>query len=104
MFNKENRKNKKKLKRVAWQRPAESVLFLPPTPRAELANMVQEVLKKSRWRIKVIERAGKSVKQLLTKSDPLSTTDCGSEACFVHTTGGTGDCRKQTCLPSSRVW
>ena len=38
------------------------------------------------------------MKQLLTKSDPLSTTDCGSEACFVHSTGGTGDCRKHGVL------
>ena len=60
--------------------------------------MLQEVLQQSKWRVKVVERAGKSVKQLLTNSDPLSTGDCGSAKCFVHSTGGRGDCRKHGVL------
>ena len=97
-YRSEERRNKKKLKKIAWQRPAESVLFLPPTPRSELANMLKEVLQQSRWKVKVVERAGKSVKQLLTNSDPLSTSDCGRATCFVHSTGGRGDCRKHGVL------
>ena len=43
-WNREERNKKKKIKRVASYKPAEAVLFLPPTPRSELAKMMEEIL------------------------------------------------------------
>ena len=46
-FQMEERDKAKKLKRVGWQKPAESVLFLPPTPCSELAKGLEEALNRS---------------------------------------------------------
>ena len=97
-WNREERDRRKKLQKVAWYRPAETVLFVPPSHRSELANKLAEETSNSRWRIRVVERAGRSLKQQLTSSDPLSTRDCGRHNCFVHSSGGKGDCRKPSVL------
>ena len=43
-FQREKRDKAKKLKRVAWQKPSDSVLFVPPTPGSELAKGLEEAL------------------------------------------------------------
>ena len=43
-FQREERDKAKKLKRVAWQKPSDSVLFVPPTPGSELAKGLEEAL------------------------------------------------------------
>ena len=53
---------------MAWQK-----LFLPTTPRSELAKMIEVIVEDSSWKVKVVERARKSVKQLPSTSDSLST-------------------------------
>ena len=90
-FQREKRDKAKKMKRVGWQKPAESVLFLPPTPCSELAKGLEEALNGSSWRVKVIE-GWKSMKQLLTTADPLASEGCSRNCCPVHNTGGKGDC------------
>ena len=97
-WNRVERDSKKKLKRVAWYKAADAVLFLPPTPRSELAKMMEEILASSPWKVKVIERAGKTVNNQLSSLDPFSTKECGRENCFVHTSGGKGDCRQPGIL------
>ena len=59
-WNKEERKNKKRLKKSSWYRPV--VLFVPATPEAELANQAREVVegegKRLDIKVKVVERGG----------------------------------------------
>ena len=43
-FQREKRDKAKKLKRVAWQKPSDSVLFVPPTPGSVLAKGLEEAL------------------------------------------------------------
>ena len=43
-FQREERDKAKKLKRVAWQKPSDSVLFVPPTPGSVLAKGLEEAL------------------------------------------------------------
>ena len=43
-FQREKRDKAKKLKRVAWQKPSDSVLFVPSTPGSELAKGLEEAL------------------------------------------------------------
>ena len=93
------------------------MLFCAPSPGIELAGklrkVVEEETKGKGWSVKVIERAGiKLQHQVPGLKEPES---CGKDDCFIHTTGGKGDCRKEglvykgTCLtceekgPSSEV-
>ena len=39
VWQQETRRRMKKLKKAAWHRPADSVLFVPATPNAELAGV-----------------------------------------------------------------
>ena len=43
-FQREKRDKAKKLKRVAWQKPSDRVLFVPPTPGSVLAKGLEEAL------------------------------------------------------------
>ena len=97
-WDREERDKKKKIKKVAWYKPADTVLFLPPTPRSELSKSMEEILASSPWKVKVIERAGKTVNNQLSSLDPFSMQECGRDNCFVHTTGGKGDCRRPGIL------
>jgi hypothetical protein len=97
-WNRQERDKKKKIKKVSWYKPADAVLFLPPTPRSELASMMEEVLRTSTWRVKVVERAGKSINNQISTLDPFSSQDCGRANCFVHSSGGKGDCRRPGVL------
>jgi hypothetical protein len=45
-----------------------------------------------------VERAEKSINNLLSTLDPFSTQDCGRANCFVHSSGGKGDCRRPGVL------
>ena len=62
----EERRKRKRLKRAAWFRPADTVLFLPVTPGSHLANtarsVVEEEGKRLGIKVRVVERAGTSLK------------------------------------------
>ena len=45
-------------------------------------------------KIKVVERPGKKVKQLLQKNNPYKGKECGDEKCFVCSTTKEGSCKK----------
>ena len=116
-YKEDERRRKKMIKKRSWMRPFSTVLFCPPTPNSELAKslrkIAEEETKDNGWSVKVIERAGiKLQHQVPGLKEP---TDCGKDDCFLHKTGGQGDCRKEglvykgTCLtciekgPSSEV-
>ena len=62
-----------------------SVLFVPPTPGAKLARMLQEreaeLNKNSKGRIKVVEQGGQKLKDILSKKNPFPTLDCVRTFC-----------------------
>ena len=116
-YKKAERKKKKLVSRRGWYKPFSTVLFCAPSPGSELAGklrkVVEEETKGKGWSVKVIERAGiKLQHQVPGLKEPDS---CSKDDCFIHTTGGKGDCRKEglvykgTCLtceekgPSSEV-
>ena len=116
-YQEEERKKRKQIKKKSWYRPFTSVLFVPPTPVSQLAKEVRKVVEEEskgrKWKIKVIERAGTKLEHQVPGM--REDTYCGKEDCFMHTSGGKGDCRKEgvvyrgTCLlcldkgPSSEV-
>ena len=70
-----------------------SVLFVQPTKDSALKKKYEEVIDKSECRVKVIERAGTSVKKILQKSYPFPKSEC-EEKWFVCESKGKGNCRR----------
>lgn len=95
-YKSKERRQKKDMLRSVWYRPNDTVLFCPPTPEGKLAKQLRKVAKetgdKMLMKIKVVERAGTSMKTLLPG---LKETECGNskEQCFIHKNGGKGNCR-----------
>ena len=75
----------------------ESVMFVQPTEGGELKRKIQQVAKKNKMNIKVIERAGMTVKRLLQRSDPFGKGVCERGDCVVCKYGRPGDCRIRGC-------
>ena len=83
----------------------ESVMFLPSTPHGELMKRVKEADRQFRRgtdikRIKFVERAGKSLQDILVSGNPWSDLKCGREKCFVCRSekGGMGECMRENAL------
>ena len=66
--------------------PAKSVLFVPNTENSVLATDIRETIQSLRpWtlmNIKVVERSGDKLQDLLCKSNPWDNQDCERENCF----------------------
>ena len=58
-----------------------SVLFVQHTPKSELAKRIRDKLetleKLGSLKLKVVEKTGKKIEEILHKSDPWSNRDCG---------------------------
>ena len=81
----ETRRRMKTLKKAAWHRPADTVLFVPATPDAELAERVRKVLEEEGPRlgmsIRVVETGGLSLKRQLVRTDLAAGKPCRQEDC-----------------------
>ena len=66
LWNKEERRKKKLMKKVAWYRPQDTVIFVPTTPNGELAMRVRKVVQEGRRlnvKVRVVETAETSLRQ-----------------------------------------
>ena len=83
----EERQQGKLLKKSAWFRPADSVVFVPATPGGELAGEMRKVVEEEgsrlKMHIKIIERGGTSLKNELTKPDLKADKLCGKPNCLM---------------------
>ena len=74
--------NKKKLENKS-EIVYKSVLFVPPTPRGELAKQLKqreaELNKNSIERIKIVEKSGLKMEDNLVKKDPFPDENCVTE-------------------------
>lgn len=99
-WKREERKQMKADKKTNWYEKdgCDAVIFVPATPKSELARMYKEKIKKSDIKIKVVERGGTKIKNLLQINDPLSDKKCSKEdKCFVCESGND----KSLCRSSS---
>ena len=75
---KENRENK--------EQEISTVLFVPQTERGELANRLRAVEKELSKlcgdRVKIVEKAGMSLKSVLVKPNPWANMHCGRRECL----------------------
>ena len=91
----------KKRKKGNWFRndgKYESVMFVQSTPGSMLKEKVQKIAKKNRLKIKVVEKAGSTVKSVLQKSNPYGRQRCEREDCAVCEHGEVGECRTRGCV------
>ena len=62
-----------------------SIMFVQHTPNSELAKCLRKVVNDLRpWTnigIKIVERAGERIEDILHKSDPWEKKDCGRKDC-----------------------
>ena len=96
-YDRTERRKTKERTRAGWfkRNNHEAVLFVPSTPGSQLASQYRQTIEKHQVRIRVVERAGKKMKNILQRNDPLSDKHCKDDACFVCTTNqkNKGNCR-----------
>ena len=96
-YKEDERRKKKLLEKTAWYRPFDTVMFCPPTPGSKLALKLRSIFKEEERRtgvkVKIVERAGVKLQQLLPGLQEQE--NCEEASCFMHLTGGRGDHRKE---------
>ena len=79
------RKNRKIEKNRGDAEKFKTVVFIQHTPHSELAQRIRrrlgELEKVGKTKIKLVERAGTKLVDLLHKSDPWGKVDCKRENC-----------------------
>ena len=96
------RRNKGEVKKF----PVTTVLFVAQTPGGVLASRLREAEAKlaqvTGWKVKVVEKGGTTLKQLLHKSNPWAGGYCGRENCLPCKSGDAeSDCFKRNILYES---
>lgn len=76
----------------------ESVMFVQPTANSQLKKNIQQIARRSGLKIKVVEKAGQTVKKVLQRSNPFGKEFCSRTDCLVCKVGKPGDCRTRGCV------
>ena len=95
-FNKELRNTQKMLKGKKWYGGMDGVLFVQATPGSILKREVEYIMKAEGMKVRVAEKGGRQVKQMLQKSDIDGSKFCSDENCVVCTTSSSGSCWKES--------
>ena len=83
-WNTHEREKERTAKKLNWYKKGgnKSVMFIPYTPDSTLQKMYTEEVKRAGLPIKIVEKAGVSLKRILQKSDPFATKNCGRFDCL----------------------
>ena len=92
-----DRKKKRRGKKEDWYKKGgnKSVIFVPSTPHSELKKRYEDAVRKTKLKIKIVERSGKTIKSILQKSDPFEQPRCSKEEGCMVCRGGKGNCRRE---------
>ena len=66
------------------------------TPGSILKREVEYIMKAEGMKVRVAEKGGRQVKQMLQKSDIDGSKFCSDENCVVCTTSSSGSCWKES--------
>ena len=108
-----NKKVTREQKQEKHDKPVvSSVMFVPFTPGSELAKRLREneekMTKFSKHKIKIVERAGVQLQNLLTRSNPWKGHDCTRDNCLLCFTKNkteknmTQECHKRNIVYETR--
>lgn len=93
------REKNKMAKKNNWFKKGgyESVVFIPATPKSELKKTYDTIIGESDVKIRVVEKSGKTLKQVLHKTNPFPKPKCNDpNQCLVCSNQeGKGNCRKE---------
>ena len=91
------REREKVKKRSNWFQKGgyDTTFFVDATPKSELARKCRNVMKSAGLPIKVIEKAGKTLKRCLVKSNPFQQESCESPECNTCRTNPSVNCKKR---------
>ena len=95
------RDRKKQQNKTQWYKKGKtkykSIIFVPATPKSKLQKEYSKIIKKHKMKIKVVEKAGIQVKNLIQKSEPFKQNKCNDKDCFPCTSSKNNkhtNCRK----------
>ena len=102
-WNRVARDKEKWKKQRSWfrgkRKQYETTLFIDATPHSALAKDLQKTLNKAGLPIRVIEKAGTSIKQLLSRSNPFRSETCSDASCAVCSRANkVTNCKTRECL------
>ena len=94
-WRRKERRAAKEEKRKNWYKRGgyESVIFVPSTKESTLLKQLQANIDKSKLKIKLIEKSGTSLGDILRTADPRKEKNCNRGDCPICTKGGKGNCR-----------
>ena len=94
------------------EQPVKAVMFVPYTPGGELAKKLREneekLSKLTKNKVKIVERAGVKLQDVITKANPWKGQDCERKNCILcFTKARTGkkstqDCHKRSIIYETR--
>ena len=89
------RRLNKQSKNKNWYKKGdnEAVIFVPSTPESKLTKLYKQTIQESKLNIKVVEKGGNKVKNILQRNDILSSKKCDSKDCFVCKSNTGINCR-----------
>ena len=93
-WNKFERRQQKEQKKKDWYKEDgyDSVVFIPATPGSALKKSYDQIVRDEGLKIRVVEKAGISLRRKLQRSNPFKPKTCSRSDCFICTTGGDGPC------------
>ena len=98
-YRKEERQITKDMKKMAWYKPYDTVLFCPPTPGSKLAKALRDVATKTvLMKIKVVEKAGVKLRSQIPGLQVKEECQNEKDTCFIHSNGGKGNCRRESIV------
>ena len=95
-WNKKERQKQRLTKGNNWYQghSEESVIFVHATPGSELAKLYKQKIRESALKIKVVEKAGVKVRNLLQKNGIMSSSKCNADGCMICRSDKGKNCRK----------
>jgi len=92
----QRRMQERSTKRKTWYgEKYDAVYFVQATPGSQLADQCQKVFQRCDLKVKVVERTGRTIKQLLVKSDPMNKGECKCRICAM---AGKQICKVRECV------
>ena len=100
-FRREERTQEKAIKKRAWYRPSDAVLFCPSTPGGELARrmrrITQDASERTGLRVRIVERGGVSIQSQLVRRENQGMCR-NTNDCVIHKSGGRGNCSTENIV------
>ena len=93
-WKRDERRKEKVNKKANWYKNSgsETVIFVPYTPHSQLKSIYMAIIKNSKFKIKIVEKAGINIKRRIHKPNAVRKDGCNRDDCFVCKSGGKGSC------------